>query len=434
MGFLLLGILNAQAAGGAFIYWLSTLGKSSDDYCQGVTTDTGANSITVGFLNYSPSAGSVTKRSPMGDIIFDKGFRDSASVFPTYLYGVDVDSSDNIFVGGSAERDNSQSGGFLAKLNSSGAVQFQRHLRNDNNQAPIYSLLMGASDIYTAGNARHLGTTHVYTAKFDSSGSTSYSKVITNSRDARGSAGIAVDSSENTYVGHRSYTSSYQVRWGGLVKFNSGGAVQWQRYVQELGTSVGVDSSGNVYYAGSSQLSNSKGAFVLKFNSSGTLQWQRLLRTTGYANFKSIAFDSSDNVYLAGTTTHTGRDEIIVAKYNSSGTLQFQRTLGSSSDEDGLAISIDGEAIINIAGFTKGGGAGGRDVFNARLPIDGSLTGTYTLDNVDYAYAVSSLTAVTSTFANGSDSASFSSISMSNTSNNRSYEDNNRDNYFVGIG
>ncbi len=87
----------------------------------------------------------------------------------------------------------------------------------------------------------------------------------------------------------------------------------------------------------------------------------------------------------------------MLAKYNSSGTIQWQRTLGGTVQDNGISLAIDSSDNLYALGLTRSAGEGGNDIFLAKVPNDGSLTGTYVLDGADIVYAASTLTAATST-------------------------------------
>ena len=68
----------------------------------------------------------------------------------------------------------------------------------------------------------------------------------------------------------------------------------------------------------------------------------------------SITVDSSDNVYITGYTDESVSPQIsmntIIAKYNSSGDIQWQRLLGSSTntDEYGFEYNLITRAIFML--------------------------------------------------------------------------------------
>ena len=168
----------------------------------------------------------------------------------------------------------------------------------------------------------------------------------------------------------------------------------------EYGYGIAVDSFGNVYVTGrtSSQGAGSDDVLIAKYDTSGTLLWQRVL---GGANFDSgygIAVDSSGNVYVTGSTSSqgAGSDDVLIAKYDTSGTLLWQRVLGGASSDYGSGIAADSSGNVYVGGYTSSQGAGNLDVLIARLPRDGSGTGTYG----NFTYATSTLTSATSTLTN----------------------------------
>ena len=124
-----------------------------------------------------------------------------------------------------------------------------------------------------------------------------------------------------------------------MVKYNSSGTKQWTKQLgsssADYATGVAVDSSGNVYAAGytNGDLDGSNAGgwdlFVVKYNSSGTKQWTQQLGSSGGDGAYGVAVDSSGNVYAAGTTkgaldgnTNAGSYDLFVVKYNSSGVKQ----------------------------------------------------------------------------------------------------------------
>jgi len=135
-----------------------------------------------------------------------------------------------------------------------------------------------------------------------------------------------------------------------------------------------------------------------------------------------ITIDSEDNIYVTGKTASEGEGstDIFIAKYNSSGTIQWQRTLVTVGQEFDGGITIDSSGAVVYAGRTVAG-AGSSDLLLARLPSDGSLTGTYALAGYDFVYVASTLSAITTTITGAT--SSHSSASASRTAGTSSFTD-----------
>ena len=192
---------------------------------------------------------------------------------------------------------------------------------------------------------------------------------------------IAVDSSGNVYV--TGYTASQGA--GGndalITKYDTSGTIQWQRSLggsgTERGQGIAVDSSGNVYVTGyiTSQGAGGNDAIIAKYNTSGTIQWQRILGGASSEIGYGIAVDSSGNVYVAGSTASQGAggNDAIIAKYNTSGTIQWQRSLGGAGDDVFYGIAVDGSGNLYVTGLTNSQGAGGNDALITKYDTSGTI-------------------------------------------------------------
>jgi hypothetical protein len=176
-----------------------------------------------------------------------------------------------------------------------------------------------------------------------------------------------------------------------VVKYNSAGTAQWVGQAQaggdsgtgnEIGTSVYVDGSGNVYATGYTYndidfgngvtLTNiaSYDFFIVKYNSAGTAQWVATAQAggdsgTGTERTSAVYGDDSGNIYLSGytdgdidfgngvTLTNKGDNDFFVVKYNSAGTAQWIRTAESGGDSgtgsdtaDSLYLDTSGNIYV----------------------------------------------------------------------------------------
>ena len=405
MSLIRLGFWAASGAGG-LSYWLSTLGGASSDQGHSVGIDSLGNNYSLGFT-FSTGAGNpdafLAKRDvdgavqwqrTLGGTNYEKGF------------SLVIDSSNNIYEAGFTFSEGAGGDLLLAKYNSSGTLQWQRILGGSSEESGEGITSDSAGNVYVFGysSSQGAGAYDLLLAKYNSSGALQWQRILGGSGNEFG-RGISIDSSDNLYVlgteGSEGSGSSSLL----LAKYNSSGTIQWQRILAGSGADraagVSVDSSNNIYVLGHTESQGAGGRDLLlaKYNSSGTIQWQRILGGSGGDEGNSVHFDSSDNVYVLGITASSGEGnkDYLLAKYNSSGTIQWQRTLGGSAADEGISIKLDSLGAIYALGFTASTGEGSDDLLLAKLPSDGSLTGTYTLDGVDIVYAPSSLTAATST-------------------------------------
>lgn len=394
---LLLGILKSQAAGAAGgSYWISLLGDTSNDYAYGVTTDSSNNVIVAGRTT-DPTSGvtncALLQLDPDGVPLFQKAL---SSASTDYWQGVATDSSDNIYALG---RTNT-SGKYellLGKFNSSGSLQWQRTVgySTENEYNGYQVVIDSAGDVYIGGAVRYntSGSADFMAAKFNSAGTLQWKRIYGGNSDDTSRA-LAIDSNDNLYIA--GYSESYGAGYRDVMLIQCESTYGTPNWTRTLGASnaddalgLATDSAGNIYVSGAANDGTYNGGLLAKFNSSGTLQWQRIIPSL---TTQRVAVDTDDNVYQVGYSSSggLGGQDAIILKFNSSGTLQWQRALGDSENSYAFGITIDSLGDLVVAGYAYIG-AGGQDMMLARLPADGSLTGTYLVGSYEVRYLPSSL-------------------------------------------
>ncbi len=299
----------------------------------------------------------------------------------------------------------------------------------------------GTTD-FDPGSSSHMLTSNglddIYILKQASDGSLKWALNIGGSGIDQGNS-IAVDNQGNVYVtgffnntvdfdpgiGISSVTSNgaYDIF---IIKLDSMGNLIWDAQMGSVaidhGTSLDVDSSGNIYitgrYSGSmdvdpgvgTQMLNLSGwtfynTFMIKLNTSGSLAWAKniggTLNNFGTSLGESIHVDGDGNVYTTGfvegscdlnpdqgiqTYISNGLDDVFVCKLNNNGGHVWSAGFGGAARDRGFSITADEDGNVYVTGnfqdsvdFDIGNaefklyGPGNGDVFIQKLNASGSF-------------------------------------------------------------
>lgn len=352
------------------------------------------------------------------------------------LYGVTTDSSNNIYVVGK-----SGDNGFIAQLNSSGAIQWQK-TQNPGTSAAGYARNMRWNSVIldSSGNVNVVGTYndnvaysfcvccvpvtvqydngYIATGKYNASGVFQWGRkfglITIGVYPSLAGFGISLDGSGNIYVSGSAVNTSNNLTMP-VLKYDSSGTQQWgYQYLnssytttQDMGELV-TDSSGNSYVISTSINSPSS---IFKINSTGTVQWGNVFSPQCFG----IGIDPSGaDFYVAGLVTLASayNQQFMLAKISSAGAVQFVRSLGKT-DSGGvserakcLAISPDGNMVF--AGPT---GSSPVEGLSGKLKTTGAGLGTYTLASFSYVYATDASTLTTQAYTQTAATATGSSTS-----------------------
>ena len=269
---------------------------------------------------------------------------------------------------------------------------------------------------FGGGGLTSAGLNDIFLVKYDASGTHLWSQRFGDTRDDTG-LGVSVDGSGNVFVtglfngtvdfGGGGLTSTLSSEDIFLAKYDAGGTHLWsQRFgdvEDDLGLSVSVDGSGNVFvtgrFAGTVNFGGgflfaagfSDDIFLAKFDASGTHLWSQRFGDTSTDTGESVSVDGSGNVFVTGNFQKTvdfgggnlisAGFDIFLAKYDASGTHLWSKQFGDTLADTGLGVTVDGSGNVFVTGLFRGTvdfgggpltGAGPPDIFLAKYDAGGA--------------------------------------------------------------
>jgi len=218
-------------------------------------------------------------------------------------YGIAIDTNDNIFLAGVT--DSWIVGGtamFLLKYNTSGGLEWNRTWGGGIQDGAMGIVVDSSDNIYLGGTI----DSDMCLVKFDNSGVWQWNR-SENIVGVRYCKGITIDSLDNIYLIGEGITSDGLsfISKSCLFKYDKFGVLQWSHIRQTttgsssqlLFNGMSLDPSNNIYLAKRTTDDNME---IEKFDSSGNKKWDYVFGSTGDDSCNGIVIDTLNNIYVVG--------------------------------------------------------------------------------------------------------------------------------------
>ncbi len=459
--------LNTQAQD-VELAWAKSMGGSFEDWGENIAVDASGNVYTTGgfkdTVNFDPGLGTynlisagdydifIQKLDVNGNFLWARSMGGSS-----YDEGwfIDVDASGNVyttggFIGtvdfdpGSGTHNLTSAGGediFIQKLDSNGSFIWAKSMGGSSWDKGNSIAVDDSGNVYTSGNFKGTadfdpgsgtynltseGNWDFFIQKLDANGNFLWAKSMGGTHEDKGYA-IAVNTSGNIYtIGYFQGTvdfdpgsGTYDLTSAGyydifIQKLDANGNFIWAKSMGgsswDIGRSIAMDASGNVYTTGyfkgtvdfdpgiSTHNLTSGGSwniFIQKLDANGNFIWAKSLGGSSDDRGYSIAVVDSGNVYTTGSygdtvdfdpgsgtynLTSAGYADLFIQKLDANGNFLWAKSMGGSSYDEGWSIAVDASGNIYTTGwfndtadFDPGSGtydltsAGSGDIFIQKL-------------------------------------------------------------------
>ena len=306
----------------------------------GVSIDSEDNIITAGYNK---------NLCPAGITCYGKVFIGKFDSYGTNLWtryidisqlgfkgnSIAIDHNDNILVG-------SEQPTYLFKYNSSGS-----QLWNITNAASrVYGIAIDSgNNIITVGDEASV-------KKFNSSGSQLWSADYNFGESYQTARGVAVDSNDNVIVAG---TCSPSWTLSCIAKYNSSGSLLWNITVTNVrAQAVAVDHDNNIIIG--SLDGDVRDYFIAKYNPSGSQIWNATYPIGLGPSVYDVTIDSKNNIITAGTirVTDNSTYDFFLTKYNSSGSLISDSVRDIMGPDYSFGVAVDSKNDVVAAGAYRG--------------------------------------------------------------------------------
>ena len=290
---------------------------------------------------------------------------------------------------------------FLTKYNIGGNIVWAKRWGNTGNDKALAVAVAENGDCFITGyfsETISIGSTQIsssggrdiFIAKINSSGNVQWTKKAGGNREDKG-LGISLDKAGNIYVAgsftHSASFGSTTITNSGnnsafIAKYNSNGSLQWAKAAGACCDttqyrSVFVDENSNVYVAGSFKgdvdfgsnhftSSGNSDIVIAKYNTNGSLQWAKQGGGIDEDIAYGINLDTVNHIiYVTGNVnaagnfdlfqyTISGFKDIFVVAYDYSGNVLWDKINGGSRRDIGSAITSDRQGYIYTTGIFNG--------------------------------------------------------------------------------
>ncbi|OGD18703.1 MAG: hypothetical protein A2W03_08930 [Candidatus Aminicenantes bacterium RBG_16_63_16] len=382
------------------------LGGSDGDKGNGIAVDSSGNIYVTG-TSYAAWGTPVRAFAGTREAFVAKLDATGALQWNTFLgsanydygYAIAVDKNGNVYVLGTSSATwgapvnpySGNSDAFVAKLNGSGALQWNTFLGQTGIEWASAIALDASGNPYISGSSddtwgspvnAFAGGRDGFVAKLDTSGALQWNTFLGSIVNDYAS-GIALDAGGNVYAGGYSYDT-----WGTPVrpfdttpdsfaaKLNGSGVLQWNTFVggagSDTGGAIAVDVQGNIMVTGRSNATwgspvnaypgSYYAVFAAKVNNGGALQWNTFLGSNLFNDAYKIAADSGGNAYVAGYSDATWGSPVrpysggldgFVAKLSASGSLVWNAFLGTTGTDECLAVAAESNGNAYVTGYSN---------------------------------------------------------------------------------
>jgi hypothetical protein len=409
------------------ITWATNFGGSgASTLGRGITSDaagnvylsgdiTGANLTTPAVSLLGITDALALKLTSSGTIAWAKNFGGAGAIANTQ--GVAVDSSGNVYLSGDflindlttpALTKIGRQDGFTLKLDSGGATTWAKSFGGSLADVTARGLALdGSGNVYFSGyletaslttpTVTKIGTRDALAFKLDSSGNTTWAKNFGGSGASATGRGIAVDSTGNVYLSGFFRTAHLTIpaltRIGTqdafALKLNSSGATTWAKNfggsgATATGSSLALDSVGNVYLGGHLEGSNATvPALTLGANSDAMLIVAYLpepsvpgaptgaTATAGNAQ-ATVSFTAPAH---AGGIAHTGT--VAITGYTVTSSPGGVTATGSASPVTVTGLTNGTSYTFTVTATNSVGTGSASSASNAVTPLAPALTPTF---------------------------------------------------------
>lgn len=346
-------------------------GSRSDEGLK-IKTDSCGNVYVAGNSDSTASFNNIDfiiiKYGPNGDTLWIRKYNgiDTTSIRNDYVSDMTIDASGNVYVTG---KSNNKYGNFdyaTVKYSTDGVLQWVKRYNAPYNDIDIPTAIAvdNSGNVYVTGLSRFSSASYQYvTIKYNTNGDSLWLINYNGGGNESYAVGLSLDNAGNCYVSGHSIR--FAESWNLVtIKYSPSGIAQWTimyngtgANTQEILTAMKIDTSGNIYLTGYSNMSSPNMDYLtVKYDKNGNYQWSKTHNGTGNADdySLSVAIDLSGNVIVTGYSYGTGSNnyDISTVKYNSSGTEQWvQRFNGPGNYIDlGRDVKSDNSGNIFVAG------------------------------------------------------------------------------------
>ncbi len=403
-------------------FWYATFGSTVVSFTV-LGIDGGGNI-------YASATGAVFKWDREGTLVWAR------TVSGPFISGGWIDASGNVYLAGAYYSSNYY--GWLAKLNTSGTLQWQRSL-NGSGQDFWYNAAVDTSgNVYVAGystSSGGSGNADALIAKYNSSGTLQWQRSIGGSGNEYASQmALSPDGSLLVLSGNTSTSTAGNVDALITVINTATPSVAWQRSIgtsgYDYGYGVALDSSNFIYWVASINGTLS----LLKISSGAAIQWQKSLPSSYGSGSVNLGPDGNLRIFAP---VYAGAD---IYQFATDGTLLLARTVSLDTSNGANTFSLTGLAVsssaivFSIYSVMDFSPYGYFDLCSAifKVPSDGTKTGSWSVPGAStqgvtysasspsigttyWSLTTRSFSFLTRTLTAGTPSYTFSAGSYSNT-------------------